>query len=96
MAPFFVGNKGGKYAAFSFSFPPPSKPSPKGKALSLRAEAPKGACGSGGVLLFGRGVLWGTFWVRFSLRPLAGALRMGDMRVLPFFFSALRNYIFSG
>ena len=37
-----------------FLFLPPSKPSPRGKAWSLRAEAPKGACGSGGVLLFGR------------------------------------------
>ena len=65
MVPFFVGSKGGKCGAFSFSFPPPSKPSPRGKAWSLRAEAPKGACGSGGVLLFGRrgalGHLLGAF-----------------------------------
>ena len=52
MVPFFVGSKGGKCVAFSFSTP--SLPSPRGKAWSLRAEAPKGACGSRGILLFGR------------------------------------------
>ena len=51
MVPFFVGSKGGQCAAFSFSTP--IQTFPEGKALSLRAEAPRGrvvegACGSGG------------------------------------------------
>ena len=52
MVPFFVGSKGGKCAAFSFSTP--IQTFPWGKAWSLRAEAPKGACDSRGILLFGR------------------------------------------
>ena len=54
MAPFFVESKGGKCAAFSFSTP--IQTFPWGKALSLRAEAPRGRvvrdvffCSGGGV-----------------------------------------------
>ena len=69
MAPFFVGSKGGKCVAFSF--PTPIQTFPGGKALSLRAEAPKGACGSGGVLLFGRRCVLGYF-LGALLRTAAG------------------------
>ena len=84
MVPFFVGSKGGKCAAFSF--PTPIQTFPWGKALSLRAEAPKGLAVREGFFCSGGGVLWGTFCVRFSLRPLAGASRLGDMRVFPSLF----------
>ena len=80
MVPFFVESKGGKCAAFSF--PTPIQTFPGGKALSLRAEAPKGACGSGGVLLFGRRCVLGYF-LGALLRTAAGWRLAAGRRVLP-------------
>ena len=94
MVPFFVGSKGGKCAAFSFPTPIPTFP--EGKAWSLRAEAPRGRVVRGGVFCSGGGVLWGAFWVRFSLRPLAGASRLGDMRVLRSLFFCTSQLYFLG
>ena len=76
MIPFFVGSKGGKCAAFSFSTP--IQTFPWGKALSFRAEAPRGRVVRG-VFCSGGGVLWGSFCVRCCGRPLAGASRLGDV-----------------
>ena len=91
MVPFFVGSKGGKCAAFSF--PTPIQTFPGGKGLVASCRSSEGACGSGVFFCSGGGVLWGTFWVRFSLRPLAGASRLGDMRVLrSLFFCTLQLY----
>ena len=94
MAPFFVESKGGKCTAFSFSTP--IQTFPKGKVWSLRAEAPKGFAVREGFFCSGGGVLWGTFWVRFSFRPLAGASRLGDMRVLPSLFFCTSQLYFLG
>ena len=52
MAPFFVGSKGGKCAAFSFPTPIPTFPEGEGLVASCRSS--ESACGSGGILLFGR------------------------------------------
>ncbi len=52
MAPFFVGSKGGKCAAFSFPTPIPTFP--EGEDLVASCRSSEGACGSGGILLFGR------------------------------------------
>ena len=78
-----------------FFFFHPSLPSPGGKAWSFRAEAPKGFAVREGFFCSGGGVLWGAFWVRFSFRPLAGASRLGDMRVLPSLFFQHFATIFS-
>ena len=79
MAPFFVESKGGKCAAFSF--PTPIQTFPEGKALSLRAEAPRGRVVREGFFCSGGGGFWGTFWVRCCGRPLAGASRLGPCMV---------------
>ena len=79
MVPFFVESKGGKCVAFSF--PTPIQTFPWGKALSLRAEAPRGRVVREGFFCSGGGGFWGTFWVRCYGRPLAGASRLGPCMV---------------
>ena len=59
-----------------FLFLPPSLPSPRGKAWSLRAETPKVRVVRGVFFYSGGGGFWGTFWVRCCGRPLAGASRL--------------------
>ena len=70
-----------------FFFFHPSLPSPGRRLGRFVPKLRKGLAVREGFFCSGGGVLWGTFWVRLSLRPLAGASRLGDMRVFPSLFS---------
>ena len=93
--PFFCGEQGRKMRSIFFSYPHPNPPR-GGRLGRFVPKLRKGLAVREGFFCLGDGVLWGTFWVRFSLRPLAGALRMGDMRVLPSLFFCTSQLYFLG